>query len=73
MKYKIPVEWTLIADIEVEASSLEEAIDKAQTDPEIGLPEDGEYLEGSWVVNTESVYALYPDEDPMNTLSEGDE
>lgn len=48
MKYKIPVSWMQLATMEVEAESLEEAIEKAD---QMELPEDGEYLDGSFEVN----------------------
>ena len=51
-KFKIPVSWSLMADVIVQADSLEEAITKAE---EIELPE-GEYVDGSFEVNTEVIW-----------------
>jgi hypothetical protein len=48
MKYKIPVSWTAVAIVEVDATSLEEAIEKAQDAP---LPKESEYLDGSFEVD----------------------
>ena len=53
MKYKIPVSWTMVADMEIEADSLDEAIEKAE---EANLPDDAEYCDSSFEVNTELVY-----------------
>ena len=50
MKYKIPVEWTVSAIMEVEADSLEAAILKADDMP---LPTDTDYIDGSFKVNHE--------------------
>jgi hypothetical protein len=47
--YKIAVEWTMIADIEVEANSLDEAIEKVEEMD--SLPDNGEYLEDSFQVD----------------------
>jgi len=50
-KYKIAVDWEMYGEIEIEADSLEEAIQIAIEDnPSIPLPE-GEYIDGSWKVN----------------------
>jgi hypothetical protein len=46
--YKIPVVWTVTAVMEIEASSLDEAVAKANESP---LPDDGLYLEGSLKFN----------------------
>lgn len=50
-KYKIPVIWQMIADVEVEASSLEEAIKKVQKG---SLPE-GTYLPESFEVQRDFI------------------
>jgi len=46
--YKIPVVWSMIGYVEVEAESLSKAIDKAYDAP---LPDNGEYLESSFEVD----------------------
>jgi len=46
MKHKIPVTWTVNATLEIEADSLEQAIEKAGKVP---LPE-GEYMDGSFEI-----------------------
>lgn len=51
-KYRIPVTWEMFGAIEVEAESLEEAIKLAENDDQC-LPPDGEYVDGSWVVDSE--------------------
>ena len=60
-KYKIPVWWSMSGTVEIEADSLEEAIDKAETDSDISLPEDSYYIDDSWEVNR--------DEDMINYLN----
>ena len=47
--WKIPVVWEMGAVIEIEANTLEEAIDKTYDD-DIPLPEGGEYQPESWHV-----------------------
>jgi hypothetical protein len=51
MKYKISCTWMMSAEIEIEADSSEEAIQKAYD--ETGLPEDGEYVSSSFEVDEE--------------------
>ncbi len=48
--FKIPVEWVLYGEVEIQAKSIEEAIEIAEEDNDIPLP-DGEYRDGSWQVN----------------------
>jgi len=55
--YKLPVSWEVIATQEVEADSLEEAIMIAE-ETNLDLPENSEYLDGSYEVNRELVYAI---------------
>lgn len=52
MKFTIPVTWTMSAKIEIEASNLEEALEKANN---CALPENGTYLEDSFCLDTESI------------------
>ena len=52
--WKIPVSWEMMGFVNVEARSLEEAIDIAAKDNSIGLPE-GDYVDGSWVANAENI------------------
>ena len=67
-KYKVLVEWTMCAVVEVEAPSLEEAISIADLADK--LPEDlGEYMDGSYRALSEPSYELnedilHPDERP---------
>jgi len=46
--YKIPVFWQMIATVEVEAESLDEAMQIVDNNP---LPENGEYVGGSFEVD----------------------
>lgn len=47
--WKIPVTWESYGVVEIEAETLEEALEITETDPYIELP-DGDYIEGSWKV-----------------------
>ena len=59
MIYKIPVYWTMYDTMEVEATSLKEAIDLAiDTLP---LPEGG-YVDGSFTVEMDTLQEIYPEE-----------
>jgi hypothetical protein len=58
--YKIPVVWQMMGTVEVQAESLDDAVGKV-LDTSVPLPEDGEYIEGSFEVD-ESVYSLQEDE-----------
>lgn len=50
-KYKVAVEWMMCAFIEVDAASMEQAIEIVEGE-ESALP-DGSYLDDSFVVNLE--------------------
>lgn len=50
--WKIPVVWTMMGMITVEANTLKEAINIAQDeDGVIPLPDNGDFLDGSWQVD----------------------
>lgn len=48
-KFKIQVEWKMMATVEIEAESLDDAICEAE---DMSLPEDGSYVDGSFEVLT---------------------
>jgi hypothetical protein len=50
-KFKIPVSWTMIADMEIEADDWETAVKIAE---EASLPE-GEYCDSSFEINYELI------------------
>ena len=53
---KIPVSWTMCAYIEVEANSVEEAIEIALNhEHEVGydLPDEGAYVDGSFEIESD--------------------
>ena len=50
--YKIPVSWTVTADMEIKAPDLASAIALAD---EASLPTDPNYCEGSFTVDTEII------------------
>ena len=54
-KFKIPVSWMMVADVEVEAKDLDAAYAAAKA---IDLPDDGEYCDGSFEINTELIDAM---------------
>ena len=58
--YKIPVVWQMMGTVEVQAESLDDAVEKV-LDTSVPLPEDGEYIEGSFEVD-ESVYSTEDDD-----------
>lgn len=57
--FKIPVYWQMHSIMTIEAETLVEAIEQAMDAP---LPEDGEYLDGSFEVDEERLASDYPDE-----------
>jgi len=62
MKYKVFVEWSIAAIIEVEAESLDEAIEDVESRP--GLPDNGgDYVDGSFSVNHDFTLADNPEEE----------
>lgn len=46
--YKVPVVWQMYGYVEVQADSINEAVNKAYDAP---LPDDGSYIEGSFEVD----------------------
>ena len=47
--WKIPVIWQMMGFVEVEADTLEDAMEIARDDAgEIPIPDDGDFLGGSW-------------------------
>ena len=50
-KFKIPVEWKMFGEVEVEAETLEQAIKFTEEDDTIPLPDESSYCEGSWKVD----------------------
>ena len=54
--FKVPCAWEMYGHVEVEAKNEEEAIRIAQENiNEFPLPKDGEYLEGSFEIDTEGI------------------
>lgn len=52
--FKIPVTWEVYATVEIEADSIEEAIEIAKDENGlIPCPTDQEYVEGSWRLTDE--------------------
>ena len=59
MTYKIPVYWTMFDTMEVEADSLKDAISKAVDI--MPLPQ-GDYVDGSFTVEMQTLNEIYPEE-----------
>jgi len=53
--YKIPVTWEVYGTVEIEADSLDEAIEIALIDPSIPLPKESDYVDDSWTVGDREV------------------
>ncbi len=49
--FKVPVSWQMYGHVTVEADTLQYAAEIAESDMGIGLPDNGEYVEGSWEVD----------------------
>lgn len=56
--WRIPVAWTMIGLVDVEAKTLDEAIEIAKDDAGvIPIPDNGTFLDGSWEVDcSDSAY-----------------
>lgn len=55
-KYKMPVTWEMCGYVDVEADSIEEAVKTFnETSDDISLPNDGEYVDGSFRLSADSV------------------
>ena len=50
-EFKIPVHWSMMGYVTVKSDTLQHAAEIAESDMGIGLPDNGEYLEGSWEVD----------------------
>ncbi len=55
--YQIPCSWEMYAHVNVEATSLEEAIERAESD-DFPLPDHGGYIDGSWRIDYDIVEDL---------------
>lgn len=55
-QWEIPVVWTMMGTIKVEAETLAEAIEIARDERgEIPIPDNGEFLDGSWKVDCDDI------------------
>lgn len=56
--WRIPVAWTMMGVVDVEAKTLDEAIEIAKDDAGvIPIPDNGTFLDGSWEVDcSDSAY-----------------
>lgn len=54
--WSIPVTWEVYGRVVIEANTLEEAMEKARDDEGvIPLPDENDYVDGSWRVTEEDV------------------
>ena len=59
MKIKLPVTWEVCGMIEIEADSIEDAVAKFDKDIDyIGLPPNGEYVDGSFDLSDREIEYL---------------
>ena len=64
--YKIPVSWSMYGEIEVQAENIEDAILEAEDAP---LPDNGEYMSGSFMVDEDMIRFFNPNMNCTFTLS----
>lgn len=57
-KWRIPAHWTVYGEFEVEANTLDDAVDKVDNMP---LPDDASYSDGSFEIYHEGIERLTPD------------
>ena len=68
--YRVHAYWQMSGDVNIEASSVEEAVEIA-LGPETPLPKDGVYLDGSFEIDKERLYADYPDDEKTDRIVAG--
>lgn len=51
-KWTIPVSWEMCGTVEIEANTLEEALEMAWSDS-VDIPKNGSYIDASWRVDDE--------------------
>lgn len=72
--WKIPVAWTMMGTVNVDANTLDEAIEIAKNDAGvIPIPDNGTFLDGSWEVDcSDSAYIRewYNDNEQDETAAE---
>lgn len=56
-QFKIPVVYTVYGYVDVEAENIEEAIDMAN-DPDCPLPDEADYVKGTWEVDVVAAYEV---------------
>jgi hypothetical protein len=59
--YEIPCTWEVYGTIEIEADSLEEAIELAERD-DSPMPDDSDYVDGSFQVDRDIAEEINKDE-----------
>lgn len=52
-RWKIPVSWEMFGIVEIEANTLEEALEMAWDDF-VDIPDNGNYIDASWRVDDEN-------------------
>ena len=57
--WKIPVCWTMMGTVDVDANTLDEAIGIAKDDAGISpIPDDGTFMDGTWEVDCTDISYL---------------
>lgn len=57
--WKIPVCWTMMGTVDVDANTLDEAIEIAKDDAGIiQIPDDGTFMDGTWEVDCTDISYL---------------
>ena len=70
--WKIPVSWEVCGVVEIQAPTLDQAIEIAKTDDTIKLP-DGEYVCGSFDVTVDDLIRNYYNQSQQDENSENSE
>ena len=60
--FPIAVDWGMGGVVNIKAETIEEAIEVVERDDSIPLPEDGEYIDGSFTVNRQMTNYLIREE-----------
>lgn len=70
-EYEISVVYTMMGKYKIKAKDLQDAIDQVE-DPAMCLPDNADYLEDSFRIDTQFLREEYPDEFDDVILTKGD-
>lgn len=54
--WRIPVSYCVCGIVHIEAPTLAEAIEIARDDPTVPTPDDAEFIDGTWEVESDEAY-----------------